>query len=234
MTRVLRGKETEIPSEQRTYVDAGPIWRSSAAEIDVRVHSPLHRGGHVVYAVTTYFPLADGREPRTVLRRYSHFIPVARILERTLGLIVLPPLPGKKILASSAFLESRARDLTRWLSRVVRHPVARVAPAVRALLELEEDEVRPRSTWCMLRCSSSRPRCLDCSRTPGPRRPSSAVSTTTAAISSTSTRLRLRSLASLCIRRPPSAPARCSSWPSPSAGTARASAVRARDRSNTI
>ncbi|KAF8190373.1 hypothetical protein K438DRAFT_1907183 [Mycena galopus ATCC 62051] len=111
----------------------------------VLVHSPSKRtstlsGAFTIYAVTSLFhpPAPDGNSPPpsptriTVHRRFSHFVILHTALTRRLPGIALPPLPEKQYAGrfSEDFVEARRGDLERYISRVVRHPVARYAEVV--------------------------------------------------------------------------------------------------------
>ena len=145
---VLDGDEQLVPEAERHHVDAGgPSWRAETDAFDVLVHSAATRtggrsGSYTVFSVTSYF--ADGRAPVTVVRRFSHFLPIQAVLARRFSALVLPKLPTKKLIGrmSAEFVETRRRDLQRWLSRVVRHPIVRSAAAVQAFLTLDEEAVR--------------------------------------------------------------------------------------------
>ncbi|CAD6928999.1 unnamed protein product [Tilletia controversa] len=77
----------------------------------------------------------------TVLRRFTHFAWLARVLSAKYPALVLPPLPSKQYAGrfSSEFIETRRADLDLWLARVVRHPVARYEEALIFFLSEEEE-----------------------------------------------------------------------------------------------
>ncbi|KAG8960054.1 hypothetical protein FRC05_007128 [Tulasnella sp. 425] len=62
----------------------------------------------------------------TVHRRFSHFVFLPTALSRRLPGIALPPLPDKQYTGrfNDEFVEARRGDLEKWLSRVVRYPLA--------------------------------------------------------------------------------------------------------------
>lgn len=82
----------------------------------------------------------------TVHRRFSHFVVLHTALTRRLPGIALPPLPEKQYAGrfNDDFVEARRGDLERYLSRVVRHPLARYAEVLTFFLGCESDTVR----WC--------------------------------------------------------------------------------------
>ncbi|KAG8926590.1 hypothetical protein FRC02_008791 [Tulasnella sp. 418] len=96
----------------------------------------------------------------TVYRRFSHFAFLHTALSRKLPGIALPPLPEKQYAGrfSDEFVEARRGDLEKWISRVVRHPVARYAEVLVFFLSCD-NEVEWRRNW---------PRHLTPSVTPGP------------------------------------------------------------------
>ncbi|KAL9938523.1 hypothetical protein V8E36_002242 [Tilletia maclaganii] len=77
----------------------------------------------------------------TVLRRFTQFAWLSRVLSTRYPALVLPPLPSKQYAGrfSAEFIETRRADLDLWLGRVVRHPVARYEEAVIFFLS-EDDE----------------------------------------------------------------------------------------------
>lgn len=79
----------------------------------------------------------------TVHRRFSHFVVLHTALTRRLPGIALPPLPEKQYAGrfNDDFVEARRCDLERYLSRVVRHPVARYAEVLTFFLGCESDSV---------------------------------------------------------------------------------------------
>lgn len=79
----------------------------------------------------------------TVHRRFSHFVFLHATLARLLPGIALPPLPEKQYAGrfSDAFVEARRADLQRYLSKVVRHPLARYAEVMMFFLGCESDFV---------------------------------------------------------------------------------------------
>ncbi|KAK7044602.1 SH3 and PX-domain-containing 3 [Favolaschia claudopus] len=139
----------------RHFVDAGLAWKTKLPPFRVLVHSPSKRtstlsGGFTIYSVTSLFhppPTTDLDSPPasptriTVHRRFSHFVILHTALTRRLPGIALPPLPEKQYAGrfSEDFVEARRGDLERYMSRVVRHPVARYAEVVTFFLGCESD-----------------------------------------------------------------------------------------------
>lgn len=112
-------------------------------------------GAYTVYSVTSVFSPDDagvddgGARPAspvriTVHRRFSHFVALHTALGRRLPGIALPPLPEKQYAGrfNDDFVEARRGDLQRYLSRIVRHPVARYAEILTFFLGCENDTVR--------------------------------------------------------------------------------------------
>lgn len=151
---------------ERHFVDAGPAWKPKVPPFRILVHSPSKRnsglsGAYTIYAVTSLFDppshnrsLSDenaeafeddpGSPVRiTVHRRFSHFVVLHTALTRRLPGIALPPLPEKQYAGrfNADFVEARRGDLERYLSRVVRHPVARYAEVLTFFLGCESDFV---------------------------------------------------------------------------------------------
>lgn len=147
-------------------IDSGPAWRPSPPMFTVHVHSPAKRhsltsGDYTVFQLTTVFsppepsPVDAGfahaqyqssdsvrsAAAATVDRRYSHFVALHRRLRARYPVLAVPDLPGKSFKGrdDAAFVESRRRDLERWLSRVGRHPVLSQAEELRVFLVEEED-----------------------------------------------------------------------------------------------
>ena len=79
----------------------------------------------------------------TVHRRFSHFVVLHTALTRRLPGIALPPLPEKQYAGrfNADFVEARRGDLERYLSRIVRHPIARYAEVLTFFLGCESDLV---------------------------------------------------------------------------------------------
>ncbi|KAJ7064910.1 hypothetical protein C8F01DRAFT_1128718 [Mycena amicta] len=134
------------------FVDAGHNWKAKLPPFRVLVHSPSKRtstlsGSFTIYSVTSLFhaPTDDdtpGSPTRiTVHRRFSHFVILHTALTRRLPGIALPPLPEKQYAGrfSEDFVEARRGDLERYISRIVRHPVARYAEVVTFFLGCEND-----------------------------------------------------------------------------------------------
>ncbi|GJE85133.1 PX-domain-containing protein [Phanerochaete sordida] len=137
------------------FVEAGPAWRTKVPPFRILVHSPSKRasmlsGAYTMYAVTSLFGAdadddASGPPPSpmriTVHRRFSHFVVLHTALTRRLPGIALPPLPEKQYAGrfNDDFVEARRGDLERYLSRVVRHPVARYAEVLTFFLGCESE-----------------------------------------------------------------------------------------------
>ncbi|KAJ6495280.1 hypothetical protein C8R45DRAFT_866476 [Mycena sanguinolenta] len=136
------------------FVDSGLAWKTKIPPFRVLVHSPSKRtstlsGAFTIYAVTSLFhpPAPDGSGPPpsptriTVHRRFSHFVILHTALTRRLPGIALPPLPEKQYAGrfSEDFVEARRGDLERYITRIVRHPVARYAEVVTFFLGCESD-----------------------------------------------------------------------------------------------
>ncbi|KAG8955111.1 hypothetical protein FRC04_009568 [Tulasnella sp. 424] len=77
----------------------------------------------------------------TVHRRFSHFVFLQTALSRRLPGIALPPLPDKQYAGrfNDEFVEARRGDLEKWLSRVVRHPLARNSEVVVFFLSCDNE-----------------------------------------------------------------------------------------------
>lgn len=163
--------ETVVGGEaERHYVEAGPAWRPKVPPFRILVHSPSKRnsglsGAYTMFSVTSLFDApsysdedaeypddqddgADSHMPGspvriTVHRRFSHFVVLHTALTRRLPGIALPPLPEKQYAGrfSADFVEARRGDLERYLSRVVRHPIARYAEVLTFFLGCESDLV---------------------------------------------------------------------------------------------
>ncbi|KAI0337995.1 hypothetical protein BDW22DRAFT_1338600 [Trametopsis cervina] len=151
------GYNDGVGEADRHFVDTGPAWRSKVPSFSIMVHSPSKRssmlsGAYTVYAVTSVFEAdgedtetADGRPASpvriTVHRRFSHFVVLHTALSRRLPGIALPPLPEKQYAGrfNVDFVEARRGDLQRYLSRIVRHPVARYAEVLTFFLGCESD-----------------------------------------------------------------------------------------------
>ncbi|KAF7316396.1 SH3 and PX-domain-containing 3 [Mycena indigotica] len=136
------------------FVDAGHNWKTKLPPFQVLVHSPSKRtstlsGSFTIYNVTALFhppPTDNDSSPGsptrvTVYRRFSHFVILHTALTRRLPGIALPPLPEKQYAGrfSEDFVEARRGDLERYISRIVRHPVARYAEVVTFFLGCESD-----------------------------------------------------------------------------------------------
>lgn len=141
----------------RHFVESGPSWRTKLPTFRVMVHSPSKRisvigGSYTIYHVTSIFVPSskdegspEGRPASptriTVHRRYSHFVFLHTVLSRNLPGIALPPLPEKQYAGrfSEDFVEARRGDLERYLSRIIRHPVARYAEVLTFFLSCENE-----------------------------------------------------------------------------------------------
>lgn len=79
----------------------------------------------------------------TVYRRFSHFVILHTALTRRLPGIALPPLPEKQYSGrfNDDFIEARRGDLERYITKIVRHPIARYAEIVTFFLSCENDHV---------------------------------------------------------------------------------------------
>ncbi|KAI0701080.1 hypothetical protein BC835DRAFT_1265507 [Cytidiella melzeri] len=151
------GYNDGVGEADRHFVDTGPAWRPKVPSFQIMVHSPSKRasllsGAYTVYSVTSVFvpnnqgsESSDHRPPSpvriTVHRRFSHFVALHTALSRRLPGIALPPLPEKQYAGrfNDDFVEARRGDLQRYLSRVVRHPVARYAEVLTFFLGCESD-----------------------------------------------------------------------------------------------
>ncbi|KAG5636826.1 hypothetical protein H0H81_006680 [Sphagnurus paluster] len=145
----------------RHFVDAGPAWKEKIPPFRVLVHSPSKRtsvlsGAFTIYSVTSLFHLPSISEEDeddaadagltsptrlTVYRRFSHFVLLHTALSRRLPGIALPPLPEKQYAGrfSEDFVEARRGDLERYITKIIRHPVARYAEVVTFFLGCESD-----------------------------------------------------------------------------------------------
>lgn len=142
------------------FVEAGPAWKTKVPPFRILVHSPSKRtsmlsGSYTMYSITSLFspdapPEEDDEDPVpqspmriTVHRRFSHFVVLHTALTRRLPGIALPPLPEKQYAGrfNDDFVEARRGDLERYLSRVVRHPVARYAEVLTFFLGCESEIV---------------------------------------------------------------------------------------------
>lgn len=145
-----------LSEADKHFVEAGPAWRTKVPPFRILVHSPSKRasmlsGAYTMYSVTSLFAAEaddDGARPQspvriTVHRRFSHFVVLHTALTRRLPGIALPPLPEKQYAGrfNDDFVEARRADLERYLSRVVRHPVARYAEVLTFFLGCESDLV---------------------------------------------------------------------------------------------
>ncbi|KAF7325862.1 SH3 and PX-domain-containing 3 [Mycena kentingensis (nom. inval.)] len=149
-----RLKQLGLGEADHHFVDASHSWKAKLPPFRVLVHSPSKRtsalsGSFTIYNVTALFqapPSEDGLPPSsptriTVQRRFSHFVILHTALTRRLPGIALPPLPEKQYAGrfSEDFVEARRGDLERYMSRIVRHPVARYAEVVTFFLGCESD-----------------------------------------------------------------------------------------------
>lgn len=78
----------------------------------------------------------------SVKRRYTHFQHLHTMLKASLPLIAIPDLPEKRFTGNfdAAFLQSRRRDLERYLARLARHVLIRSNRAFLDFLGCECDE----------------------------------------------------------------------------------------------
>lgn len=95
-------------------------------------------------------------------RRYTHFQHLHTILKASLPLLSIPDLPEKRLTGNfnADFLNSRRRDLERYLSRLTRHNLIRSNKAFLDFLGCENEEVYdanlPRSLMQALRMEPER------------------------------------------------------------------------------
>lgn len=146
-----RNSSIDSTETDRHFVDATHAWKERLPPFRVLVHSPSKRtsvlsGAYTIYSVTTLFPAQENTEEQksitvTVFRRYSQFLLLHTALTRRLPGIALPPPPEKQYSGrfNDDFVEARRGDLERYISRVVRHPVARYAEIVTFFLSCESD-----------------------------------------------------------------------------------------------
>lgn len=132
------------------------------------VHSPESRPSlgnkseHTVYQLTTLFPSApssasssstalnaeaeadDESDAITVERRFSHFVALRLLLETRYPILTIPKLSSGSYAGrfNPTFVETRRRDLERWLSRISRSPVLRGCSELRGFLTVEGEKVR--------------------------------------------------------------------------------------------
>ncbi|KZS87259.1 hypothetical protein SISNIDRAFT_433832 [Sistotremastrum niveocremeum HHB9708] len=136
----------------RHYIDEGPSWESKVPAFRVLVHSPSKRSPslgspYTIYQVTSMFsvPRHNPGSPAniriTVERRFTHFVSLHTALLRRLPGIVLPPLPAKQYTGrfKEDFVEARRGDLHRYLSRLIRHPLARHAEVLTFFLSCDTE-----------------------------------------------------------------------------------------------
>jgi sorting nexin-9/18/33 len=152
-------QDPELCQPNRHFIDHGPAWKPKLPGFRVMVHSPSKRssvisGSYTIYLVTSIFLPAEAQSSLnenlasptriTVHRRFSHFVFLHTALTRCLPGITLPPLPEKQYAGrfSQEFVEARRGDLERYLSRVIRHPVARYAEVLTFFLGCESETVR--------------------------------------------------------------------------------------------
>ncbi|KDE07079.1 hypothetical protein MVLG_02652 [Microbotryum lychnidis-dioicae p1A1 Lamole] len=148
-------KEIEDADEvQLFHIESGPAWEDSLPDLSIRVHDPeiFHppRGSaYTLYALTTNFHSdpnsADENllpPPITITRRFSHFVHLHTLLCSSYPILVIPDLPSRAYARrfERGFVESRCRDLQRWIRRVVRHPVLKGTNELRDFLMLENEE----------------------------------------------------------------------------------------------
>ncbi|KAF8591301.1 hypothetical protein K439DRAFT_1327615 [Ramaria rubella] len=149
-------EDQQLIQSDRHFVVAGPAWKTKLPAFRVMVHSPSKRssgisGSYTVYLVTSlFFPFEPQDQLNenlpspmriTVHRRFSHFVFLHTALTRRLPGIALPPLPEKQYAGrfSDEFVEARRGDLERYLSRIIRHPVARYAEVLTFFLSCESE-----------------------------------------------------------------------------------------------
>ncbi|KAF8524273.1 PX-domain-containing protein [Hysterangium stoloniferum] len=150
-------EECHASRPDRHFIETGPAWKTKLPTFRVMVHSPSKRssvisGAYTIYLVTSLFfstiphkhtPDESPPSPTriTVHRRFSHFVFLHKALARRLPGIALPPLPEKQYAGrfSDEFVEARRGDLERYLSRVIRHPLARYTEVLTFFLSCESD-----------------------------------------------------------------------------------------------
>lgn len=77
----------------------------------------------------------------TVERRYSHFSQLYHDIVARYPALVIPQPPAKNYAGRfrADFVEARRRDLERWCCRIVRHPVLRETPEIRAFFSTPDE-----------------------------------------------------------------------------------------------
>ncbi|GAA6027416.1 hypothetical protein JCM8097_007846 [Rhodosporidiobolus ruineniae] len=151
-------REVEADGEVQVWdVETGPAWRPLAEPFTVQLHSPVKHtpmagAAYTTYSLTSTFwssPASDEADESTtstiVSRRYSHFVALHALLSaRFLApLVVVPALPSKAFGAArfaDGFVETRRRELERWVERVGRHPVLGGSEELRRFLEIEDEK----------------------------------------------------------------------------------------------
>lgn len=150
-------------------MQSGPAWKDDTPRFTVVVHSPETRtsvgkgggGQYTSFQLTTLFspsvgsPLAssfpgdvdaDAEQPLpvTVERRFSSFVSLHALLVARYPILTIPDLPSKSYANrfDPEFVETRRRDLERWMGRVERSAVLRGSEEVRGFLVIEEEKVR--------------------------------------------------------------------------------------------
>ena len=90
----------------------------------------------------------EGDEQKPIIssvdRRFSHFSALLQLLRKLFPPIAIPDLPENRYVGRlrAEFVETRRRDLQRWLSRIVRHPILSNSEAVRLFLSCPDQSVR--------------------------------------------------------------------------------------------
>ncbi|SCZ93869.1 BZ3500_MvSof-1268-A1-R1_Chr6-3g08936 [Microbotryum saponariae] len=148
-------KEIDDAEEvQLFHIESGPAWKDPLPDLSIRVHDPeiFHppRGSaYTLYSITTNFhsdPNSADENPLpppiTITRRFSHFVHLHTLLCSSYPILVIPDLPSRAYARrfERGFVESRCRDLQRWIRRVVRHPVLKGTNELRDFLMLENEE----------------------------------------------------------------------------------------------
>ncbi|KAM0750497.1 hypothetical protein T439DRAFT_357117 [Meredithblackwellia eburnea MCA 4105] len=139
------------------HIESGPAWKEDSPPFTVHVHSPekrssLNKSDFTVFQLTTVFPpsstdsgsddIDDPPVTVTVERRYSHFALLHSLIVELYPVLVIPALPTKAYAGrfQELFVETRRRDLERWLDRVGRHPVLRSSELVRGFLSIDKEK----------------------------------------------------------------------------------------------
>lgn len=131
----------------------GPAWKASDSILVVQVHFPEQRpsiastSAHTSYQISTSFYRTEedneaGSTPViSVDRRYSHFSLLYSLLISRYPVLSIDVLPSNAYAGrfKPQFIEARRRDLQRWLSGIVRHPVLSRSEELKGFLGMEEE-----------------------------------------------------------------------------------------------